>query len=156
MSNETLKALKQLRWKLDAEDPFMTRGHGIRKGREGTHSIPDWTKSDKRVLEVLTRSFPKANDRSAKQFGQHRRGFARWLRVIYLYYRMNWTQGEVAKEMGLSPKVVNHVLEDMNNVAKNLSANGRQPRRRGRKPDGFRIEDSTGRVVFFDELMGNE
>jgi hypothetical protein len=137
----------ELRRFIDSNDPFMNRGHKIRKRREGSHEIPEWTKSDETVQQVLLASFPKWKVRQ-----WHRNGAARWVRVIHLYYRMNMTQGQVAEEMDLSLKAVNHILTRMNKVATGLSANGRPRRPRGRKPD-VRIEDSSGRVVSFDELF---
>jgi hypothetical protein len=140
----------QLRRFIDSNDPFMTRGHKIRKLREGKDSgrkRPEWPFSDEAVRQVVSRSFPKPNEKTS-----HRKGAARWLRVINLYYKMNMTQGQVAEEMGLTRKTVIRILQHLDKVSEGLSANGRERRPRGRKRD-CRIEDANGRVVSFDELI---
>ena len=134
--------LAQLRRNFDSNDPFMTNPNFV-KGREGTHAIPEWTKDDKQVQELLLRSFPKWRTST-----WHREHAARWNRIIHLYYRMNLTQGQVAEEMNLTLKVVNHVLTRINKVAAGLSTNGRPRRPRGRKSDirkaNFRLMIATG------------
>jgi hypothetical protein len=105
--------LRQLRKKLDSKDPFMTRGHGIIKPRsDDKKSVPEWTLNDKKVREVVLRSFPDYTTNS-----RHRRGAARWIRIIHLYFRMGMTRGQVASEMNLSSEAVHDAIKGIRRVA---------------------------------------
>jgi hypothetical protein len=137
MTKASSEDFAQLRRYFDGAESFMT-GSQIRKRRQGTHAIPPWTMSNAAVAEVLLRSFPHLHERTRLGSRQRLRAL-RWTQVINLYFRMNRTRSQVLKEMrtrwpGLTLKIINHVIEDIVNVGKGLSANGGVRRPRGRKP----------------------
>lgn len=113
---------EQLRGKLDGNESFMTKGHQIIKLRQGSHKIPQWTKSDKRVREILLRSFPKM-----KTDLKQRQRAGRWLRVIHLYYRMNFTASKVAQELQMKVSTVKDVLVHIRRVQQGRRANNSGP-----------------------------
>jgi hypothetical protein len=109
--------------------------HQIIKPRQGTHNIPDWTKDDRKVREVLLRSFPKLNNDD-----RHRKSAARWIRIIHLYFRMNMPRAQVLQEMrneggqekvSITLKQVSKIIERIRNAGNGLSTNGRARRSRG-------------------------
>lgn len=112
----------------------MTHGHQIIKPRsDDKKSVPDWALDDKKVREVVLRSFPKYGT-NARQ----RKGAARWIRVIHLYFRMGMTRGQVAEEMGVTPVVVKSIVQAIRSVAAGRRADrtgklGSVPRGRPRK-----------------------
>lgn len=112
--------LQQLRKRLDSNDPFMTRGHGIRKPRsDDKKSVPDWALSDKEVQRVVLTSFPKYATN-----GRQRKSAARWIRVIHLFFRMGMTRGQVVEEMKVSYFTVDSTIRAVRRVAQGLRANG--------------------------------
>lgn len=114
----------ELRGKFDGQDPFMTGGHQIIKLRTGDRVIPEWTKSDKKIQAILLRSFPKLRT-DPKQ----RVSAARWATIIQLYYRMQMTQGQVAAQMKLRPKVVGRLIENITFTVKHGSRSRGRPKK---------------------------
>jgi DNA-directed RNA polymerase specialized sigma24 family protein len=89
--------------------------------------IPEWATDDKQVKELLLRSFPKLKEDPAQM---QRAG--RWAQVIHLYFRMGWTQSQIADEMNISQAAVNSMLRSISRAR-----NGKQSgtgRDRNRKP----------------------
>jgi hypothetical protein len=125
---------RQLRAQLDSDDPFMTRGHGIKKPRtDDKKSVPDWALNDKEVQKIVLTSFPKYATN-----GRQRKSAARWIRVIHLYFRMGMTRGQVASEMNLKPIVIKGIIEGIRRLAAGIRYDGRaklgaRPRGRPRK-----------------------
>jgi hypothetical protein len=114
----------ELRGHLDGQDPFMTGGHQIMKTRRGNRIMPEWAKSNKKVQEILIRSFPKLRTNP----GQRERA-ARWATVIHLYFRMQMTSGQVASQMKVTSKVVYDLILRINRASKGLKASGTGPLR---------------------------
>jgi hypothetical protein len=112
--------LQQLRKKIDSNDPFMSRGHGIKKPRtDDKKRVPEWALSDKEIQRIVLTSFPKyATD------GRQRKSAARWIRVIHLFFRMGWSRGHVAEEMKISYFFVDSTIRAVRRVAQGLRANG--------------------------------
>ena len=78
----------ELRTKLDGREPFVNGGHQILKPQErGWHEVPEWILDNKRVGEVLLRSFPHLNDRRSPKYLLHRTKATLWMRIINLYFR---------------------------------------------------------------------
>lgn len=94
MNNEYDSYLKLLT-KLDGSEPFMNRGYRIIKPRHKVKEIPDWAMDDKKVQEIILRSFPKLST-DPKQ----RMQAGRWVRIIYLYFRREFTVGDIAHILG--------------------------------------------------------
>lgn len=111
----------KLRRKMDGDDSFMN-SHQIKKIRTMEREIPTWTLNDKEVRVVLLRAFPNLHkDRAAaKQAG-------RWTRLIHLYYRVQMSNSQVAKEMGEGLNRTKMTLKSIRRVA------------RGRRADNTKI-----------------
>ena len=123
--------MKRLRGKVDGDDSFMS-AHQIKKIRTRERVIPPWTLNDKEVQKILLRSFPSLhkNHSAALRAG-------RWTRIIHLYYRVQMSNSQVAKEMGMTLNAVKMVLKGIRRVArgrnaKNTAMLGLRPR--GRPP----------------------
>lgn len=97
--NNTQDTFEQLRKSFDGSDPFMTQGHQIIKMRRGNRTTPEWVKNNKKIQELLLRSFPKMKTNKTQRM---RAG--RWARIIHLYFKMKMTYGQVAAELGVTPK----------------------------------------------------
>lgn len=120
----------ELRKKIDSNDPFVTGGHQVLKPRsDDKKEVPDWARDDKKVREILLRSFPKL----ATDTKQRIRA-SRWIRIIHLYFRMHMTRGQVADEMGVEPEVIKWAVEGIRRVAKGIRYDGRG--KLGEKPRG--------------------
>lgn len=102
----------ELRNRFDARDPFVTGGHQILKPRSSKKQIPDWARDDKKVREIVLRSFPKLLEDD-----RQRKAAARWIRVIHLYFRMHMTRGQVAQEMGIESSQVRDFVRNIRRVA---------------------------------------
>jgi hypothetical protein len=80
-------------------------GYHAVQTREHKRLIPVWTLSDDRVREVLHKLFPK-HDKDARQ----RESAGRWLRIIYLYFRVNQWAKTIAEATGISVRAVENVI----------------------------------------------
>ena len=119
---------KQLSRKIDAKDPFMTHGHQIIKPRsDDKKSVPEWVLDDKKVREIILRSFPKFST-DARQ----RKGAARWIRVIHLYFRMGMTRGQVAAELSVSPIVIKGIVQGLLQVGRGETVHHKNGHKRPR------------------------
>lgn len=110
---------KQLRTFLDGDDPFVVGGHQMSDIRRKERPVPVWTKNDSEVRAVLLRAFPRL-----ETDGRQRQSAARWLRIIYLYFRLQYTHRQTAAEMGLTPSVVTSVTRSIRRVASGRRADG--------------------------------
>jgi hypothetical protein len=121
----------ELRHTLDGSDPFMTGGHQVIRPRYAyKKQHPAWTKSDKKIRQILLQSFPKLQT-DMKQ----RSAAARWLRIIHMYYRVGETIGTIAVELHQKVGTVKRVLVSIKRAAKGKNtANGTDRRKRGRPP----------------------
>jgi hypothetical protein len=110
------KDMNKLRRKMDGDDGFMN-AHQIKKIRTRERVIPPWTLNDKEVQTVLLRAFPglHKNNAVAKQAG-------RWTRIIHLYYRVQMSNSQVAKEMGETLNRIKMTLKSIRRVAKGRRA----------------------------------
>ena len=133
MTKADTDTFRELRGRFDGRDPFMTRGHQIIKMRRGNHEIPEWVKDAEKFRKILLRSFPKMATNK-----RQRAGAGRWVRLVYLYYNLNMTTGQVAVEMKMSIPSVKFTLVCIRRVSKGIRANGtgkigERPRGRPRK-----------------------
>src|SRR6266702_4110416 len=106
---------RELRGKMDGSDSFMVGGHQISKIRRISRKVPAWAKNDERIKALLSHSFPRLNKQPT--------GAARWVRVIYLYFRMKMTRGQIAEEMSLTYKTVDNIILRITYAADNRSCN---------------------------------
>ena len=124
------KDMAKLRKRMDGDDSFMS-AHQIKKIRTRERVIPLWTLNDKEVQRVVSISFP---DWRKNRVSKARAG--RWTRIIHLYYRMQLSNSQVAKEMGMTINATKMALKIIRRVASGRSANntGLRGRRVGRPP----------------------
>lgn len=106
---------------MDGSDPFMTGGHQILKMRRPhwPKRVPPWTKNDVEVQRVLLQSFPKLMSDD-----KQRAAAARWVRVIYLYFRAQKTYSEVAEEMNEKIETMHTLIRSIRRAGKGLRSNG--------------------------------
>ncbi len=129
MANDTFQ---ELRGKIDSNDPFMSWGHQIIKPRSNDRkNIPEWALDDKKIREILLRSFPKLTTNS-----RQRRGAARWMRVVHLYFRMHMTRGQVAEELRVKSRVVKDVVQNIRRAAEGRRCDGQGKKLLGIRPVG--------------------
>jgi hypothetical protein len=126
---------------IDLKEPFTYRV--IKPRSNDRKNTPEWALNDKKVQQVVLTVFPKPD---IKQ--RHRNGAARWIRIIYLYWRMGKTEGQVAEEMqdnwpDITPKAVNRTIARIRKVAEGLNSRG-LPRRQwgGRRPGAGRLRSN--------------
>jgi hypothetical protein len=117
MSRDTFDELRQ---SFDGSESFMVRGHGIKTMRRGQRTVPDWAKDKRKLQALLLRSFPKMMTNT-----RQRAGAGRWARVIYLFYNLNLTSGQIAKELEITVKHVDVLLVGIRRVARGLRYDGR-------------------------------
>jgi len=129
-----MKTGKKLRQSLDSNDTFMGGGHQIVKPRTYKSHVrrqtPSWVFKDSEVQKVLLRSFPKLKT-NAKQ----RDAAARWAAVINLFFRLGYTDTQVAQELGTSPLKIECVVRSIRRASQGLRTDGRGllgARKRGR------------------------
>jgi hypothetical protein len=105
------------------------QGHQTVGARTYDREAPKWTKSDIAIRNLLLRVFPKlATDEN------QRTSAARWVSVIHLYYRLGYTRGQIAEEIGSSDVKVHGVIRSITRACNGLRADGSGQRsgRRGR------------------------
>jgi hypothetical protein len=124
------KDFQQLRKVLEGNDSFIAGGHRIVKLRQRRRVIPEWTRSNEKIKEVLLRSFPLL-ETDPKQ----RSGAARWARIIHLFFRLQYTYRQTAAELGMTFYAVRQATIYIRRVAAGIWSNGRgrfTGRKRGR------------------------
>jgi hypothetical protein len=148
---------RELRQHFDGQDPFMTKGHQILIIRRIKRKPQPWAKDNKKVQQLLLRSFPKINidlttleqnnknkneaelSRLRTLIVKQRAQAGRWARIIQLYFVIGMTYGQVAKELNLPPRKVEYYIQTLLRVSKNRRADGHgmlnaRPRGRPKKP----------------------
>ncbi|SRR6266436_1289362 len=100
----------RLRNKVDGSEQFMS-GHQLMKIRSLEREIPEWALNSNKIQEIIERSFP--NWRSKKA---HMISAGRWVRIIYLYYRMQMPLQFVSKEMGMTKNALKMVLKGIRRI----------------------------------------
>jgi hypothetical protein len=109
--------MAKLRKRMDGDDGFMS-GHQIKKIRTREREIPAWTLNDEEVRKVLLRAFPKLHT-------QYRDGklAARWARIIHLYFRMQMSNSQAAKDMEMTTNAFKKAIQHIRRVARGRSSN---------------------------------
>ena len=80
--------------------------------------VPEWTKSDEKIRELIKRSFPKFETNDVQRLRA-----SRWARIIYLHFRMAYSMSQIADEMTLSIDDVKNILNRIRRVAAGRRAN---------------------------------
>ena len=118
----------QLRRYFDGTGGFM-EGHQILKERRIKRPVPLWAKNNRKVQELLLRSFPRLAT-NPKQRNRARI----WGRVIYLYYRLGLSYAAVAEEMSIQPKKVSDIILRVQRASKGESTDGTGRKLGSRQP----------------------
>ena len=93
MKNNPLDTSKRLRNVLDGNDVFLQH-HQTIKIRRPKKKIPSWVESNVEIQKLLLLCFPLM-----KTDPNHRARAGRWARVINLYYKRQWSRGQIAAEL---------------------------------------------------------
>lgn len=112
------KDFQQLRKIIDSGDSFVGGGHTIIKIRRRKRKIPEWTRNDSAVKKVLLRSFPKL-----RVDIRDRTRAARWLRIIYLYFRLQYTHRQISEELELTPTNIKRIIISIRRAGNERKAN---------------------------------
>jgi len=122
---ESLRSVNdQLRTKFDGDDPVRLafRIGGLRRSggkRSQRREAPTWALNDKAIRKILLRSFPKLSSDDK----QHRAA-ARWAHVIYLFWHLKLTIGQIALELNVNIDTVRALIRSIKRVAKGQRADG--------------------------------
>lgn len=119
-----MDVFQELRGSIDGRDGFM-RGHQIIKKKRLRRDIPEWTKSDRKIQEILLRSFPKLRT-DYKQ----RKLAARMARIIHLYFRVGSPRNEIVEELDINQNLFRVLLNGIRRAGKGLTKNGRERKRK--------------------------
>ena len=124
-----MRTRKQLGNLLGQNESFVNGGHQIVQARTYKRKAPAWTLNDKEVEKILLRAFPKlaTNDRQRESAG-------RWITVIYLYFRLGYTRGQIAEELDTTTERVKGYIRSVYRVSKGLRADGKGPLKRRHAP----------------------
>jgi hypothetical protein len=120
-SEQMKKDMARLRRRMDGDDRFMG-AHQIKKIRTREREIPEWTLDDAEVRKVLLRAFPglRTSQKQAIRAG-------RWMRLIHLFYRVQLSNSQVAREMGESLNATKMTLKSIRRVARGQRADNSGP-----------------------------
>jgi len=121
--------LRQLRGKIDSDDPFMSGGHQILKVRKYKKTVPEWALKDSSIRKVVATSFPKWRTNIPQRIRA-----ARWVSAIHLYYKIGMPRNHAAAEMGISKNAFKMLIRNINRAAAGKSPADNKPR--GLRPRG--------------------
>ena len=126
-----MKTLKFIKGLTNYADPTHFQVHNTRghfKYEQKRLNPPIWAVDDEQLQALLLRVFPKLE--SDKNQREHA---GKWVRVIYLFYRLTWSTGYIGEKMGVSRKVVCSILHRARNAAVGLRTDGKaRAAKRGR------------------------
>lgn len=92
----------------------------IVKVRTHDEVIPEWAVDDEEIKKLLLRAFPNLV-RSETQ----RQRASVWAQFIYLYFKLKYTDGQIADVMNISLIKVCNIRDRVYRVKAGLTANGR-------------------------------
>ena len=101
------KDYERLMTVIDGDDLFLFggRGHQIQKIRVLDRETPSWAMDNEAIRKMIDTVFPKWRKNSVQ-----RKRAARWVGVIYLFYRVRLSRVLVAAEMRLPVETVKNIL----------------------------------------------
>lgn len=83
--------------------------------------IPEWTKSNAEIQRVICSAFPRFETNERQQF------FARrWAAVIYLFWRLRYSEGDIADELRVSVETVNWIIAAAKRVSQGKRTDGQE------------------------------
>ncbi len=116
----------RLRRMIDKGDRFM-EAHEIKtvRGLNENRALPNWVLNNSYVKTFLLRVFPRLHTNET-----HRKRAGRWMRVIYLYYRMRLPKRIVMKELKLTLFAFDSIVRGIDRASRGLKANGTGKKKR--------------------------
>lgn len=121
-------SLSILRTQLDGNEQFVN-SHGVIKTAGATRHaermrrVPVWVLDDDKVDKFVNFVFPKNPDRAEV-----------WRQIIYLYWRVGYTRGQVAAELNMSYATLSQILKRMKRTLRGRRGFDNKPR--GVRPRG--------------------
>lgn len=102
-----------LRTLIDGNDPFM-RGVQFHKARtnSGKRHVPSWANDDKRVQQIILRSFPQWRTNE-----DQKRDAGRWAMVIHWYFKCKMSYVETAHKMNADPEAIHSIIRSISRAA---------------------------------------
>jgi hypothetical protein len=108
-----------------AFNDFGTQGFQIITIEErASKETPDWAKSDEKIANLIRKVFPKFETNEKQRFRA-----SRWVRIIYLHFRVNYTLSQIADEMYISEVNVKNILNRVRRVAAGRTASNTAERK---------------------------
>lgn len=103
--------------------------------------IPVWALDDMKIKKILLRSFP-----DMKTDEKQRKRAAIWYEVIYQYWRVGRTRGQVAGDLNLTESQIKDTIRSIRRVAAGTRADNRGVlgKKKGRPKKHSPIETSSG------------
>lgn len=119
---------------LDRKDKFQ-KGYIKRGGPTNRiRNTPAWMRNKSTIRMVLLRSFPKL-----KTSENQRKGAARWLEIIRLYYLCGWHAPDVAEELRISEKAVYDTAQRVMRAGAGLRTTGKPRTGKRGRPKSIRF-----------------
>lgn len=122
-------SFSKLRTQLDGGEHFV-EGHGVIKTAGATRHaermrrVPVWVLDDSKIEKFVNFIFPNDAERAEL-----------WRNVIYLYWRVGYTRGQVAAAVNSTDEAVAQILKRIKRILQGRQANNRK-RIRGIRPRG--------------------
>jgi hypothetical protein len=89
-------------------------GYQILTIRRPRKNIPDWVNNNREIQRFLLVSFPlmRTDSRERIRAGQ-------WARIINLYFKRQWSRGQIAEELNWTYERVNGTIRSIKRAAEN-------------------------------------
>jgi len=94
-------------------------GFQVGQARTYKKKWPRWVMNDPEVARVIQVAFPKWRTDE-----RQRKGAGRWVYVLHLYYRMNYTMKDIGEELGVPTSTVRGVVQRAKLVSLGRRSNG--------------------------------
>jgi len=102
-----------------------TSGYQIITIRRPRKVVPEWANSNRRIQKFLLRSFPLMRMDPAQ-----RTRAGRWARVINLYFKRQWSRGQIAEELNWTYARVDTIIRSIKRAAEGKRCKDGTERRR--------------------------
>jgi hypothetical protein len=85
--------------------------------------VPEWAKTNEGIRKVILTAFPKYETNEIQYLRAQR-----WATVIYMFWRVQYTNTDIAEELGTTIEEVDLILKRARRVAANRRADTGKPR----------------------------
>lgn len=79
--------------------------------------FPDWVYNKRKISRILRSAFPKLKSNPRQRYRANS-----WARIINLYWRMNYSYGEISRQLRQSPNAIHCKIRNIRNVASGYTA----------------------------------